>query len=220
MKTTLPYQLWSDSKESVPTFYIHSFTGNGEEVWKACHQLQCPSFNLVSIHGIDLDAALSPWQAEGVWKGQAPFKGEAAVHLQRILTEVIPAVEAELPQPSVYQAMAGYSLAGLFTLWTALQTDTFQRVASISGSLWYPDFIPYLQKESHSFQPKCIYFSLGDKEKNTRHPLMKQVETCTQEAVALAETLQVPHVFEMNAGNHFTEPALRTAKAIYWLLNQ
>ena len=34
--------------------------------------------------------------------------------------------------------IAGYSLAGLFALYALYKTDAFTRVASMSGSLWFP----------------------------------------------------------------------------------
>ena len=64
----LNYKLWTDSKKSRPTFYFHSFTGDGRDVWEACHELNCPPFNLVSIYDFESDADLTPWQADNVWK--------------------------------------------------------------------------------------------------------------------------------------------------------
>ena len=66
--------------------------------------------------------------------------------------------------------------------------------------------------------PECIYFSLGDKESKTRHPLMSTVDACTREAVGTISSLGIRTTFESNPGNHFTSPALRTAKAIRWML--
>ena len=41
--------------------------------------------------------------------------------------------------------IAGYSLAGLFALWAAWNSGYFRRVASVSGSLWYPGFTDYIR---------------------------------------------------------------------------
>lgn len=46
--------------------------------------------------GTGLDDELSPWPADGVWKGQAPYKGLAAEHLRWMMEECVPQVEAEV----------------------------------------------------------------------------------------------------------------------------
>ena len=42
--------------------------------------------------GTGLDDELSPWPADGVWKGQAPYKGLAAEHLRWMMEECVPQV--------------------------------------------------------------------------------------------------------------------------------
>ena len=84
----MEYTVWKNEEayrnSPVPVVYIHSFRGNGEDVWRAYHGLKdCPPMVLVSVNnpGTGLDDELSPWPAEGVWKGQSPYKGLAAEHL-------------------------------------------------------------------------------------------------------------------------------------------
>lgn len=216
MKET--YKIWSDSCQSVPTVYLHSFADDGEGVWRTCHEMNCPPFNLVSVHGIDLDAALTPWPAPGVRRGQPPFGGKADEHLEELLHVTMPEVERQLEAPSSYQIMAGYSLAGLFALWSVYRTDAFRRFACVSGSLWYPDFFTFLQTNELKAEPECCYFSLGDKEAQTRHPLMSKVNVCTQEAYEIIRNKGISTCFEWNPGNHFTAPNERMAKAIRWVL--
>ena len=66
-----------------------------------------------------------------------------------------------------------------------------------------------------------IYLSLGNAEKNSRHLLMSQVETCTLKTIELLKQ-QFPSAeifFEYNNGRHFTEVPTRIAKAIIFLQN-
>lgn len=66
-----------------------------------------------------------------------------------------------------------------------------------------------------------IYLSLGNAEKNSRHLLMSQVETCTLKTIELLKQ-QFPSAeifFEYNNGGHFTEVPTRIAKAIIFLQN-
>lgn len=79
--------------------------------------------------------------------------------------------------------IAGYSLAGLFALYAMYRCDAFDRAAIISGSLWYPHFREFAAKHEMPRRPDRIYLSLGDKEKKTRHPLLKTVQDNT-EAIA------------------------------------
>ena len=213
----MKYKLWYDSKVSVPTIYIHSFIGDGEDVWKAAHKIGCRPFNLVALFDFNGDENLTPWSAENIWKGQPPFGGNAAEHLQQICEVLIPEVESLLPAPSAYLAMVGYSLAGLFTLWTAFYTEVFKRIACVSASFWYPDFTDFMH--THTLKPiDAVYFSLGDKESKTRHSLMKEVEERTQDVHGYILSLGISTTFEMNSGNHFKDVEKRTARSIQWLL--
>lgn len=216
----MKYKIWNDSNESVPTVFIHSFVGNGEDVWKAAHEMGCPPFNLVSIYDFDGDGDLSPWEAENIWKGQPPFGGHADVHLQEIIEQLVPEVEAGLPAPPSYLAMAGYSLAGLFTCWSCWYTSIFRRIACVSSSFWYPGFIDFISTHPMDTLPDAVYFSLGDRESKTKHPLMQQVEERTQQVVDWVKAHHIPTVFEMNPGNHFKDSDKRTARGIQWLLTQ
>lgn len=211
----------------IPVVYLHSFRGNGEDVWKACHGLKdCPPMVLVSVNnpGTGLDDELSPWPAEGVWKGQSPYKGLAAEHLRWMMEECVPQVEAQFGGKDIMPVIAGYSLAGLFALWAAWNSGYFQRVACVSGSLWYPGFTDFIRENA----PKCgcgektglekAYFSLGDRESRTRHPLMSRVDACTAEVVESVRSYGIETTFEWNPGNHFDHPELRMARALAWLL--
>ena len=67
-----------------------------------------------------------------------PFGGQAADFLDELLNQIIPQVESSLPQPPTWRGIAGYSLAGLFALWSLWQTDAFDRAASASGRYGFP----------------------------------------------------------------------------------
>ena len=217
----MAYKIWQHpTTASCPTVYTHSFSDDGSALWTSCQQLGCPTFHLVCIYDLPMDAALTPWPSDPVRKGQAPFPGEAKKHLQMLCEDIVPEVEHQLSTPSSYNALAGYSLAGLFTLWSATQTGIFHRLACASASFWYPNFLSFLQQHHFVENPECVYLSLGDKESKTRHPLMQQIETDTAAVLQILKERGINTYFEMNPGNHFTEPSLRMAKAIRWMLAQ
>ena len=211
-------RVWSGGEGELPTVYIHSVAGDGHNVWEACGRIGCPDFNLVSIHDFDFEGELTPWPAPGVRKGQSPFKGAAEEHLADLVGRIIPEAEASLPGKPRYRALAGYSLAGLFAFWSAWRTDRFARLACGSASFWYPGFIEYVTSRPMVRHPEFIALSLGDKESGTRHPVMSQVGECTDRILGLLDELGVPHSFEINPGNHFTDPDLRLAKVIKRML--
>ena len=137
--------------------------------------------------------------------------------------EIIPQVEREYGKPNsprICRTVAGYSLAGLFATWTALNSSAFSRIASASGSLWYPDFAHFTTETPLACPIDCAYFSLGSKEAKTPSRLLRNVATGTDEVVAAFRSKGVPTQFESNPGNHFKEPALRMARGITWAISQ
>ena len=152
-----------------------------------------------------------------------PFAGRAQDQLRLLEEEIIPQVERECGKPNsprICRTVAGYSLAGLFATWTALNSSAFSRIASASGSLWYPDFAHFATETPLVCPIDCAYFSLGSKEAKTPSRLLRNVATGTDEVVAAFRSKGVPTQFESNPGNHFKEPALRMARGITWAISQ
>ena len=63
-------------------------------------------------------------------------------------------------------------------------------------------------------KPDRIYISLGDKEKKTRHPLLKTVQDNTEAIVNHYRQLGMDVTFEINPVNHFEDVDYRSAKGI------
>lgn len=151
-----------------------------------------------------------------------PRAGEARVFQVNANSEAY-AIDANRSKPSaprICRTVAGYSLAGLFATWTALNSSAFSRIASASGSLWYPDFAHFATETPLARPIDCAYFSLGSKEAKTPSRLLRNVATGTDEVVAAFRSKGVPTQFESNPGNHFKEPALRMARGITWAISQ
>ena len=88
----------------------------------------------------------------------------------------------------------------------------------MSGSLWFSDFIEYCKGNEYKRLPDKIYFSLGDKEANTRNPVLKTVRDKTIELSEYFKSIGAEVIFELNPGNHFTDTILRSAKGIKAIL--
>lgn len=211
---------------NVPVVYLHVFEGDGADVWQRLSEggrpAGHPAMTLVAIAPKSWDNDLTPWPAPPVFRGGEAYKGAAAAQLALLGREIMPHAEALLAQHGMapsFSALAGYSLAGLFAAWTATQSGAFERVASISGSLWYPDFVNYVAGNRPRPAVQRAYFSLGDAEPRTRNRAMRSVLEDTQQVAKSFEQAGVATRFELNPGNHFMDEDLHTARGIRWLLD-
>ena len=210
--------VYSERAEGAPVIYLPVVMGDGSEVYECCRELDCPSFTLVAISGLDWNRELSPWACDGTVRDAEPFGGQAAGFLDELLNQIIPEVESSLPQPPTWRGIAGYSLAGLFALWSLWQTDAFGRAASASGSLWFPGFIDYAREHTMSSTPDAVYLSLGKKETKTPNRMMRHVLDDMRAMEELLIEHGIPTTLELNPGNHFAQTNLRMARGIHWIL--
>lgn len=120
----------------------------------------------------------------------------------------------------LWRGIAGYSLAGLFSLYSLYQTDLFSRAASMSGSLWYPGITEYISSHTMKRIPDHLYFSLGSREAKTRSPLMKTVQENTEKMEKYYSEKGIDTILQMNPGNHYQDAEKRTAAGIRWLLER
>ena len=178
-------------------------------------------FTLAAFRVNDWNGDLSPWEAPPVF-GNEGFAGRAEETLHYVTDELIPALitDRDMTDKSVKLLIGGYSLAGFFALWAAYRTDIFSGVAAASPSVWFPGWIDYA--EEHSVLADKVYLSLGDKEEKTRNPVMRTVGDNIRKQFELlhADPGCNGCILEMNQGNHFKEPDIRTAKGFAWLLQQ
>ena len=218
MKAQKQITVHSEHTEGAPAIYLPVVMGDGSDVYDRCQELDCPPFTLVAIGGLDWNRELSPWACDGTVRDAEPFGGQAAGFLDELLNQIIPQVESSLPQPPTWRGVAGYSLAGLFSLWALWQTDVFGRAASASGSLWFPGFIDYVHEHTMPNTPNAVYLSLGKKETKTPNRMMRHVLEDTRAMEKLLGERGIPTTLELNPGNHFAQTDLRMARGIHWIL--
>lgn len=182
----------------------------------------------------DWNEDLSPWYAPAVF-GKEDFGDGAAdtlAYLTKLLAKLDSAAEITNPDSaedlSVQNAagsdrarkiyLGGYSLAGLFALWAAAQTNRFDGIAAASPSAWFPGLCDYLRE--HEVCTDRVYLSLGDREERTKNPVMSQVGNAIREVESILKDQGKECILEWNPGNHFQDPELRMAKGFAWLLKQ
>ena len=171
-------------------------------------------FCLAAIKVDNWNDELSPWKAPAAF-GDGVFGGNA----EKTLKELIKIINTEVLQgrdiSEVTLYIGGYSLSGLFALWSVYLTDIFSGIAAVSASVWFPGFYDYIS--DNVINTKSVYLSLGKKEEKTRNKVMSNVGNIMRDFYSLLST-QVHSILEWNDGNHFNEPDLRMAKGFSWLL--
>ena len=172
---------------------------------------------VITVSGMDWDRDLSPWPAPPAFRGQ-PFSGGADAYLQRLSEEWMPQACSRFSLSPVREGILGYSLAGLFSLWALSQCGRFSLAASVSGSLWYDGFLPWLQTHPPVQRMERLWFSVGDREKKSRNPRLAAVEDCTRQASAWAQAICDEVRFELSPGGHFDQPDQRLLRAVRFLL--
>ena len=164
-------------------------------------------FFLIAFKVDDWNKELSPWQAPAVFGDQA-FGGGAKATLSEVLEQ--------LTDRQKKYHIGGYSLAGLFALWAAHETDLFTAAAAASPSVWFPGFIDHMKE--NPIRAEKVYLSLGNREAKTRNPVMATVADCIEISFDLLQKQGVDCTLEWNEGNHFRDAEIRTAKAFAWVL--
>ena len=114
--------------------------------------------------------------------------------------------------------LGGYSLGGLFALWSVTRTDAFDAVFAGSPSLWMEGWNEYA--DAHPLKVRYAYMSLGDKEECTRkHPFCIIGDRVRLQHKRHETQLGADHcILEWNEGGHFNEIELRKAKGFAWCL--
>lgn len=187
-----------------------------QEIDAIKNQTKTP-FSLIALLINNWNQELTPWAAPAVF-GRIPFGDGANDTLKFIIEQLLPNLMADgIYDSRMKLLLGGYSLAGLFVLWAAYQTDFFNGIAAASPSVWFPQWIDYVA-EKKPFA-KSIYLSLGDKEENAKNPVMAQVGNAIRKQHELLTAQEVTTILEWNAGNHFVDSEKRMAKGFAWLLN-
>lgn len=172
-----------------------------------------PELTLVTVAVDDWNRDLSPWSAPACFREGEDFGGGADAFLGRLMSAIRLFEEREgLTEKN--DVIAGYSLAGLFSLYALYRTDRFCGCACASGSLWFDGWIDYMRSNTLMVTAPRISLSVGTKEKRTRNPRLRQVESAIRTAEELLRNRGACVRFELFPGDHFTEPERRLSRGI------
>ncbi len=210
----LPVFYWGvgeESKESVMTVVSY-----------LKEQLPEANFILAAYACQNWNDDFSPWAAKPVF-GNEGFGGKAENTQKWLVEHLIPYIETDEGETEIMRFPVGYSLAGLFSLWIYCREDIFSGMISCSGSFWYEGILEYIQQKiaiTQNCDTKYVYLSLGDKEERTKNKRMAVVGDNTRKIYGLLCEHQekIKGILAWNAGGHFSEPDIRIAKGIDWIL--
>lgn len=206
--------------------------------------VQVPAgISLVKVSVERWEENFSPWCAPRVFAKGPNFGDGAPKTLDVLINQVVPWVESELSVPPSYRVLVGYSLAGLFSLWAgmsqpsvsqpdvsqqvacvcqpdAVPTPTFQRIGAVSGSLWFPGLLEYVDQQLRGGVVGLThaYLSLGDREARTPNPQIMHVRENAELLDSKLRDAGITSTFELNRGNHFQNVEERLQKALNWLV--
>lgn len=209
-------------KEQIPVvIYLSNpgAKGETEKLHDAVIKRYKTPFFLYGYAVDDWDSFLTPWPAEGCFPNRN-FAGRGKELLRLIEEEIIPDIHKKYENAGkIY--IAGYSLAGLFSLWALGQSGLLDGAVCCSGSLWYPGWDRYMETVVYA-HPVEIYLSLGNKEPLTRNQVMRQVgERTERQFELLKQSPMVKNVtFEWNEGGHFSCVEERMTNGIGWILGK
>ena len=206
--------LYHAKEAGSPLIVLNTFAGGGDSVMEALEKLGSRDLNLLCIGNLNWDHDMSPWYCPALSPQDAPCTGGADEYLRVLLDEILPESLKRVAGTPSHISIAGYSLAGLFALYAMYRTDVFAGAASMSGSLWFPDFKEYVYSHEMMRRPEKLYLSLGDKEARTRNQYLKTVQENTESIAKHYKEAGLDVTFEMNPGNHFRDADLRSAKGI------
>ena len=211
----------SNFKE-LPVVILNTYGNEGKDVWDKCTYLKCKEFILVAISNLDWNNDMTPWFAPKLNKNDVDCLGKADDYIKLLINKIIPQVEEyidnKLKIKAEYYAIAGYSLGGLFAVYSAYKTDIFTKIASASGSFWFPKFVDFAEANNISSKVNKIYFSLGNKESKVKNQTLATVQENTIKLEKIYSSKGIRTIYEENEGNHFKDATLRMAKGIKWIL--
>lgn len=209
-------------KDKLPVIVLNSYSDEAEQVFKECEKLKCKDFILAAISNIDWNNEMTPYYAPKLYKNDNDCLGKADEYIKLLESKIIPFIKEYLANERniqvSYFGIAGYSLGGLFAVYSGYKTDLFTRIASASGSFWYPNIKDFIRENKTVSKVEKIYFSLGDKESKTKNKVFMTVEANTKEIEQFYREHGVTTIYEVNKGNHFQDAELRMAKGIKWIL--
>ncbi|MCR5670569.1 MAG: alpha/beta hydrolase [Butyrivibrio sp.] len=211
--------LYTADSENIPLIVLSNYADDGGPVWAEVKKLCDVDFNLLSVGGLNWGKDMTPWECPPLYKQEEPYSGGADEYTKLLISEILPRAKELIKGVPEHTGIAGYSLGGLYALYNLYTCAAFDCAASVSGSLWFPEFKQYAMEHDFAQKPCKLYLSLGDAEDRSRNQMLRTVRENTQALADHYKNMDIDVTWELNEGNHFKDATLRTAKGIAALLS-
>ena len=173
-------------------------------------------FSLIAFKIEDWNSELSPWEAPPAF-GNKSFGSGGTDTLEFIESRLIPTVKEKYNiDNDIKFILGGYSLAGLFSLWSAYRSNTFSGIAAASPSVWFSGWEEFMNNNMPL--SNTIYLSLGDTEEKTKNKVMSAVGDNIRKQEELLKNDNINTILEWNKGGHFSNSDIRVARAFVWCI--
>ena len=173
-------------------------------------------FSLIAFKIEDWNNELSPWEAPPAFRNKS-FGSGATETLEFIESRLIQTVKEKYNLDNdIKFILGGYSLAGLFSLWSAYKSNTFSGIAAASPSVWFNVWEEFMNNNTPI--SNTIYLSLGDTEEKTKNKVMSAVGDNIRKQEELLKNDNINTILEWNKGGHFSDSDIRVSKAFVWCI--
>lgn len=201
-----------------PVVYI-----NGDDSTKSilenAEYLSKLEYIIVSIESENRLSELTPWPSKSLHPKFPDFGGTGDELIECIENELKPQIDMRyrtLKEPES-TGLAGYSLGGLFAIYSAYRTEIFGSIASMSGSFWYPDFTTFASKEPMMNPNIQFYLSSGDREGEGHKDIKKDAVLFTKEIHGLLENITSNKIIlNWHEGGHHNKKEEKYQGALLW----
>ena len=210
----------SSKNDNLPVIVLNSYLRDGEKIYNECLKENISNFVLVCISNLDWNNDLTPWKSFPLFKEDSEYLGNGDRYIKELENIILPKINKYLESINKkvsYYALAGYSLAGLFALYSGYNTNLFAKIICVSSSFWYPNFLEYILENKINNSVNKIYFSLGKKEKESKNKILCKVEDNTKKIYEHLKN-DITVIYEENRGGHFNNSEERIVKGIKWIL--
>ncbi|MEV9501070.1 alpha/beta hydrolase [Bacillus safensis] len=179
---------------------------------------------IVGIHPFNRLDEYTPWKASSLRSGFPDFKGEAQTYVSFLANDLLPYIKREYPvQETCHEhSHVGASLGGLFAIYTLfMHPDLFKNIASISGSFWYEDFLPFAKQQSIQFVDHLVYLSVGSEEGKGKTSVQQHMPLFTKQLHDLLlqkgmQESQLHYHIEQGEGHHLKQFQKNFLSALKW----
>lgn len=215
-----PIQLYDCNLPKAPILYLIAHQID-PKLLLLLQEKQLPPFSLacIEISEAQWNILLAPWATPQNFPKYLRCQGGASDFLKTLAETIVPKIQAQLSHPCGFQTMAGYSLAGLFSIFAMCQWDQLAGVCAVSGSFWYPDFEAWFLKHLPTHLPLCVYFSTSEKEWDSKNVRLSSLKLTLETMEKSLGDKGVKTICQINSGNHFQEATPRLALGIEWMLS-